>query len=810
MATNALNIALDVIARGIAPVPVPVGKKGPTIRDWQHLEITAENAAEYFNGQALNVGAIMGPRSKGLTDVDLDCSEAIALAPYFLPRTGSIYGRASKRRSHYHYLCPDPPDKAAVKYLDETKAVIVELRLGGGGKGAQSIWPGSLHTSGELYEFDEDGEQARIAFTELDLAAQKIAIGVLLIRHWPATGSRHDAALTVGGFLARLGWNADAIADLVEAVATEAGDDDVANRVGAARDSAARLADGGAVYGLPQMIELFDDAVARQIAKIVGYRGREAPEPTAPDAKPLIKVVSGSLSTNADEAEQALIDAGVEFFERSNMLVRPIVRDVDGFRGAKTKTAQLARVGPVYMRDILGRIAHWYRLDKRGKEWVKIDPPKETAETVLARAGEWQFPSIAGIINTPTLRPDGTILDQPGFDPATRLLLIDPPAMASIPDKPTKDDAITELKFLKALLTGFDFVGGVDWSVMESAIITPVARGAFTVVPMHVLDAPVAGTGKSYGQDLVSMIATGQRMPVIAAGPNSEESEKRLGSALLAGQPLITIDNISGTLSGDALCQYIERPRPQVRVLGKSELITVETRGTTLFANGNNLVIVGDLCRRVIRARLDPKMENPELREFKTDPLAMIAANRGAYIRAALVICRAYIAARRPDLARRLASFEEWSDTVRSALIWLGEADPVKSMTAAKAQDPERATFRDLLRVWADSIGTSMAAKKTLKAVVAMALDKTTSGTGSYAEPILAHPDLNAALQAAVNGDRYRPLSALNLGYWLRSRKDTIVGSYCFRHSEEANVGYWWVDVIGAGTARTEEEMEEM
>src|SRR6266567_5927738 len=84
MATNALNIALDVIARRIAPVPVPVGKKGPTIRDWQHLEITAENASQYFNGQALNVGAIMGPRSRGLTDVDLDCREAIALAPYFL------------------------------------------------------------------------------------------------------------------------------------------------------------------------------------------------------------------------------------------------------------------------------------------------------------------------------------------------------------------------------------------------------------------------------------------------------------------------------------------------------------------------------------------------------------------------------------------------------------------------------------------------------------------------------------------------------------------------------------------------------
>ena len=167
--------------------------------------------------------------------------------------------------------------------------------------------------------------------------------------------------------------------------------------------------------------------------------------------------------------------------------------------------------------------------------WVQIDPPSETAETVLARAGEWAFSTIAGIVNTPTLRPDGTILDQAGFDPATRLLLIDPPAMAPIPDEPTEDDARKELEFLKALIRGFPLVGDVDRAVMLSAIITPVARGGFTVVPMHTVDAPVAGAGKSYGLDVVSMIATGERMPVVAAGPDAEESEKRLGSALLAG-----------------------------------------------------------------------------------------------------------------------------------------------------------------------------------------------------------------------------------------------------------------------------------
>ncbi len=51
---------------------------------------------------------------------------------------------------------------------------------------------------------------------------------------------------------------------------------------------------------------------------------------------------------------------------------------------------------------------------------------------------------------------------------------------------------------------------------------------------------------------------------------------------------------------------------------------------------------------------------------------------------------RAYFAAGRPNGAPRLASFEGWSDTVRSALIWLGKADPVASMELARAEDPER------------------------------------------------------------------------------------------------------------------------
>src|SRR5262249_29555117 len=153
--------------------------------------------------------------------------------------------------------------------------------------------------------------------------------------------------------------------------------------------------------------------------------------------------------------------------------------------------------------------------------------------------GEWKFPTVAGIATAPTMRPNGTILDRAGYDTVTRLLLVDTLNMPSIPERPTKADAEGAMNFLTSLLPEFKFVDAVAKAVAVSAIITPVVRGAFLVAPMHIADAPVAGSGKSYLFDIVAAIVSGQRMPVIAAGRNEEETEKRLGAAVLASQPLV-------------------------------------------------------------------------------------------------------------------------------------------------------------------------------------------------------------------------------------------------------------------------------
>ena len=328
-----------------------------------------------------------------------------------------------------------------------------------------------------------------------------------------------------------------------------------------------------------------------------------------------ILVRAGELHLMASEAEEALIAADAPLYVRGGAVVRPVVDDMPAAHGRRTAVARLAAVGENNLIDHLSRCADWVKFNARKKAEVATDPPRNVALTILARDGEWWFRKLAGVITTPTLRPDGTILSAPGYDPATQLLLLDPPPLPQIADRPDRNEALASLQLLDALLDEFPFADGLDdgpsRSVALSALITPVVRGAMSVAPLHATTAPVAGSGKSYIIDLSAAISIGQRAPVIAAGRDEAEMEKRLVSALFSGQPIVSIDNVNGELGGDFLCQMIERPVVTPRVLGLSKLIRIESRATC-FATGNNIHLVDDMTRRVVLCSLDPNMERPE------------------------------------------------------------------------------------------------------------------------------------------------------------------------------------------------------
>ena len=109
------EIARSYIRRNWATVPIGLGEKAPRIAGWPKLRITEVQTNSYFAGPG-NVGVILGEASGGLVDVDLDCPEAVALAPSHLPTTDAVFGRESKPRSHWLYRVTGPAQ--SFKYTD--------------------------------------------------------------------------------------------------------------------------------------------------------------------------------------------------------------------------------------------------------------------------------------------------------------------------------------------------------------------------------------------------------------------------------------------------------------------------------------------------------------------------------------------------------------------------------------------------------------------------------------------------------------------------------------------------------------------
>ena len=277
-----LQIALDCIARGWNPVRVSLKTKKPFDIAWQNQPIkTAKTAPRYFNGSAINVGVQLGNKSNGLTDVDLDCAEAVIIGGMMLPKTSAVFGRKSKQRSHFLYYTTlaDEIEKANIKFHDtppppdftKNGPVMLELRIGGKGKGAQSVFPGSVHESGETIEWAANGEPAKVAGGDLTRIVERIAAAALLARYWPAEGARHDVALTIGGFLARAGLDENDVAMMLTAIAKAAKDNQIADRAQAGRDAFEEFRDGKKTRGYPALERDFGAAVASKVAEWLHY-----------------------------------------------------------------------------------------------------------------------------------------------------------------------------------------------------------------------------------------------------------------------------------------------------------------------------------------------------------------------------------------------------------------------------------------------------------------------------------------------------------------------------------------------------------
>jgi hypothetical protein len=331
---------------------------------------------------------------------------------------------------------------------------------------------------------------------------------------------------------------------------------------------------------------------------------------------------------------------------------------------------------------------------------------------VMIDRGAPELDELEGVIYRRTMRPDGSIFHCYGYDRETKLLL----ARGHNPDSeegrafeeamrnPSTDDVATAVELLRRPFVDFPFDDPNGIAVPIAAIMSVVCRPAIVGnVPLFYFDAPTPGTGKGLLTDLVAIIATEcgrEGAPKNTAPTEETEWRKFITSIALGCAPMTVLDNCVGEVRSPALCAILTAGEHSDRILGRSE--TVRIKSTSVWsATGNNVRFGGDLPRRVVRSRLDSRLEHPEDRTGWTIPdvLGWTLEHREELAAAALTVVRWHYLAGSPAHGKPpLGSFEAWDRLIRGACIAAGLGDPDYARDATREEgDPDRELLSAML-----------------------------------------------------------------------------------------------------------------
>lgn len=415
-----------------------------------------------------------------------------------------------------------------------------------------------------------------------------------------------------------------------------------------------------------------------------------------PSHKKTIRLLRRGVDTDKfwREVEEALRINKCPVFVRNKRLVQPLWR-WNKSDGELVLSAELEEYSQIQLTDMIAHHAVQFQIwDHRLRDWRNMDPPPEIVRA-LHDAHHYMLPDITGIITSPTIRKNGTLIIEPGFDEETQLWYKSSDNVKlNVPEYPNRKDAEKALKKLNDLLVNFPFAEKSSRSAALAGMMTVAARGAIAgAVPLFMITAPDPRTGKTYLVHLSSYIGTGNIPVSTAAAERKEEFEKRVETAAMAGRAILHMNNLPNGMivESDRLAELATEGKVTIRKLGRHEEGICDCRGTTAFLNGNNISVSEDLVPRTVSCTLDANMENPESRIFGFDPILEVRKNRGGFLSAIFTIIRAHRLAENIEIVwKRVAGFEQWSTIVQQPLIWLGLEDPMKGMEDMRGMDPRQ------------------------------------------------------------------------------------------------------------------------
>ena len=376
---------------------------------------------------------------------------------------------------------------------------------------------------------------------------------------------------------------------------------------------------------------------------------------------------------------------------------------------------RLQELSEVGMYGLLLRVANWVEVEmtSNGEREKPSVPTADVPRDLLTYPPPGLLP-LEAVVTTPVFGSGGGLIAQAGYHEQERLWLhVDPVlGVIELPDAPTADD-LAEARglLLGELLCDFPLVGDGDRAHAVAALLLPFVRRLIDgPTPLHLIEAPTAGSGKGLLSNVIGIVTTGRVCDARSLPGVEEECRKMITAELSSGLPLVLLDNLpeKRMLDSAALASVLTTEVWRDRLLGETRMLSLPNRALWL-ASANNARLSLELARRCVRVRIDPKRDMPWRRQgFRHDPLLpWVREHRAHLVRACLLLVQAWLVAGRPPGQRTLGSFESWARTLGGILTvagvdgFLGNLDEFY-----EAADDEGESWRAFTRAWWERYGS--------------------------------------------------------------------------------------------------------
>lgn len=364
-----------------------------------------------------------------------------------------------------------------------------------------------------------------------------------------------------------------------------------------------------------------------------------------------------SLADVAQDGLDAVVEANLppSVFVRAGELVRVAHDERD--------IPKIQALTPPALKGVLARSATWIRKSKESE--TEISPPGDVVDDIMAMPAWPAIPPIMAITRAPVLSASGVLSMAPGYCPDSHFYIA---CKESWPTWPGDAKSAAEYIF-NEVLVDFPFASDADRAHALALMLLPMVRPAIDgSTPLHLIDAPVQGSGKSKLANVCMIPTAGGEIAATPGTKDEEEWRKKIASCLLGGRAYIFLDNLAGKISSASLELALTAREFEDRVLNHTKNLTLPIQ-CVWMATSNNAELSRDIAERTVWIRLDAEMERPSERKFRHVNIeGWTVENRPKIVSALCAIVLHWVVTGRPACSAFHPRYPIWSSVIGGML----------------------------------------------------------------------------------------------------------------------------------------------